>query len=128
MTGGKEPAATVCALEAERARAIVGADVATLRALTAETYVHIDAGGRRRNRAEFLNGLDPRCGRFHSYDLLETEVTVHGSVAVVLGVFQNAFEAPDGRVTSRRARHQRVWVRSGEGWRNLTHQATAIPS
>lgn len=111
-------------LEAERARAIVAADVDALSRITDDDYVHVEASGRVRNRAEFLAGVTAGGGGFVRYDLIDNTVRVFSDAAVVTGAFENSFVNENGERTDRRARHIRVYVRRPEGWRNVSHQAT----
>lgn len=121
-----DAAAEIAALEATRARAIVERDVRALRAMTAEDYVHVEASGALRDRAGFLSVLTSGAGRFVRYDLIENHIAVLGDAAMVTGIFENAFQAADGAVTPKRARHLRVYARLAGGWLNIAHQATAL--
>lgn len=115
-------------LEAERARAIVAADIDALALLTDDDYVHIDISGLQRDKAGFLAGVAPReGGRFERYDLDDDQIRLFGNVAVVNGGFENCFVNAAGEQIVRRGRHTRVYVRRPSGWRNLLHQGTAAP-
>ena len=114
------------ALEQQRAEAIVAADVATLQRITGGDYVHVEASGAVRTRDAFLSFLASGAGRFERYILLETCIRVFEDAALVTGMFENAFRAADGHLSTRVARHTRVWARRDGVWRNVSHQATAI--
>jgi hypothetical protein len=118
--------ARIAAIEDMRARAIIEADTATLERITASDYVHIEASGQRRDRQGFLAGIDPTRGRFERYLLLENDIRILGDAALVIGVFENVFVTATGERRTRRARHTRVYVRGGQDWLNLSHQATIL--
>lgn len=113
-------------VEARRAQAIVAADIATLDELTDDAYAHIETSGRVRDKRGFLAGLADGTVKFSRYELTETNITVSGDVAWVVGAFENEAATPQGAVV-KRARHLRVWVRRNGAWRNVCHQATALP-
>ena len=112
-------AAAIAALEAARARAIVAGDVATLEAMTAGDYVHVETSGALRDKAGFLGVLTSGAGRFVRYELIDNHIAVLGEAAIVTGVFENAFQAADGTLTSKRARHLRVYAKRDGGWLNV---------
>lgn len=118
--------AVIAALEEARAAAIVAADVATLEAMTDADYVHVEASGRVRTRAEFLETLRSGAARFERYELSDNRIQLYGDSAVVTGQFTNVLVSLDGNRTTKTARHMRVYVRRAAGWANVCHQATEI--
>ena len=116
----------IASIEAERAEALVQADIGKLQAITADDYVHVEANGRLRDKAGFLNAMRADGLRFSSYDLADNLIRVFGETAVVTGVFTNEMVRPDGEHVGRTGRHCRVYVRQADGWRNVLHQATEV--
>jgi len=114
------------AIEALRAQAILDADVATLRAMTGDDYVHVDGSGRLRNKEEFLASLRGDHAHYTRYSIADNVVSIHADVAIVTGRFQNEHVTSTGAKISKSGRHLRVYVRSLNGWRNVAHQGTEI--
>ena len=112
-------------VETRRSRAIVAGDIAALRTLTDDAYVHVDVSGLRRDRDDFLAALSGGT-RYDAYDVLENAIAVHGDVAVVTGTFRNVAHT-EGKLIETRGRHVRVYVRGSDGWKNILHQGTRMP-
>ncbi len=121
-----EAIAAVLAVEATRVRAMLEADVATLEALTADEYTHIESSGGTRNKAEFLATVARPDYRFEIFQIDANQVRVYGDTAVVTGSYHNAIRTPAGLQPVKHARHIRVYVRRDGRWRNVAHQATAV--
>lgn len=115
------------AIEAERARAIVAADVAALDALTDPSYVHVDADGQQRDKKGFLEIVAAQTGRFTRYDVTGNLILASGDLAIVHGRFDNEHVGSDGRIRTKSARHVRLYRRGPGGWLNILHQATLSP-
>ena len=118
--------AEIMSLEIARARGLVENDLRSLAAMTAESYVHIEANGSERDKAAFLEALAEGNVRFSRYDLLERLVRVYGETAVVTGIFANEMVRRDGSRSSKTGRFCRVYARFDGNWRNVLHQATEI--
>ena len=118
----------ILALEAERCRALVDADVAALDRIAAEDYTHVETGGGARDKAGFLAILARPGVRFTSWVIEENSVRVYGDTAVVTGRYHNTVRTPAGEQPPKHARHIRVYVRRDGRWQNVAHQATLIAS
>lgn len=116
----------IAALEDARAAAIVNADITTLDAMTDADYVHVEASGRVRDKAGFLETLRAGVARFERYELIDNRIQLYGDAAVVTGAFKNVLLSSDGSRITKTARHMRVYVRRGGKWSNVCHQATAF--
>jgi len=114
------------AIEALRAQAILHGDVATLRKITGDDYVHVDGSGRLRNKEEFLATLSGGHARYTRYSIADNVIALHGDVAIVTGRFQNDHVTPAGATISKTGRHLRVYVRKLASWSNIAHQGTEI--
>jgi ketosteroid isomerase-like protein len=118
----------ILALEARRSEALVAGDVATLDALTAEDYTHVETGGGVRDKTGFLAILSRPGMRFTSWVIEENTVRIYGDTAVVTGRYHNTVRTPAGDQPPKQARHIRVYVRREGRWQNVAHQATLIAS
>jgi hypothetical protein len=117
----------VLAVEAMRVRALLNADIATLDQITAQDYVHVESNGRRRSKTEFLDSLARSEYQFESFVIDENYVRMVGPVAIVTGCYHNDIRTREGLQPTKYARHIRVYVKDGDLWRNIAHQATQIP-
>ena len=125
-TPDKRDIEQVLALETIRVRALLDADLATLDRITAQDYVHVESNGRRRSKAEFLDGLARPDYRFETFVIDENHVQLVGPVAIVTGRYHNAIRTREGLRPAKYARHLRVYVKQGGSWQNVAHQATEI--
>lgn len=116
----------VLAADVRRIAALLSGDWATVDALTAEDYTHVETNGGRRDKAGFLALLRQPDLRFLRWTVDENEVRVFGDVAVVTGTYRNVVRNAQGEQPEKHARHLRVWIRRDGAWRNVAHQATAI--
>jgi len=123
---GHDDEQAVLAADARRIAALVAGDVATVDALTADDYTHVETNGGRRDKAGFLALLAQPDFRFVRWDVEENVARVFGDVAVVTGRYRNVVRNAQGEQPEKHARHLRVWVRTNGAWRNVAHQATAI--
>jgi hypothetical protein len=114
------------ALEAERCRALVDADVAALDRLTAEDYTHVETGGGIRDKASFLSILSRPGMRFTSWVIDEYRARIDGATAIVTGRYRNTVRTRAGDQPPKHARHIRVYACRDDRWQNVAHQATLI--
>lgn len=121
-----DPHQQIHAIEVLRAQAILNADVASLREITGEDYVHVDGSGRLRNKEEFLASFSGEHAHYTRYSIADNVISVHAEVAVVSGRFENEHVTATGAKISKRGRHLRVYVRRSNGWSNIAHQGTEI--
>jgi ketosteroid isomerase-like protein len=122
-----DDAARILELEARRSRALVEGDAATLDEITADDYTHVETGGGVRDKAGFLGILSRPGVRFTSWVLEQNIVRIYGDTAVVTGRYHNTVRTPAGEQPPKHARHIRVYVKKDGRWRNVAHQATAVP-
>lgn len=118
----------VLELEQQRCAALVTGDLARLADLTADDYSHVESGGAVRDKAGFLTAMARTDQRFVAWVITTNQVRVYGDVAVASGSYFNQLETAAGRQPVKHARHLRVWVRRDGVWRNVAHQATALPA
>jgi hypothetical protein len=128
MLSDPAPEGHILTLEIRRAQALIEGDLAMLEDLTADPYTHVESTGVLRTRTQFLEGLRTGQYRFSRFEIQENHVRVVGDVAIVAGRYLSDIITPDGRQPTKYARHLRVWAIDGGRWRNLAHQATAMPT
>lgn len=116
----------VLAVEQVRLEAMLEGDVVALSRITGDDYVHVESNGTRRNKTQFLRGLQTAEYRFESFVIDENSVVVHGETAIVTGSYRNRIRTPAGLLPVKHARHMRIYVRRDGEWINVAHQATAI--
>lgn len=121
-----DPLEQIHALEALRAQAIVTGNVATLRRITGDDYVHVDGSGRLRSKEEFLASFSGEHAHYRRYSIADNVISLHGEVAVVTGRFENEHVTAAGETISKQGRHLRVYVRRLDSWINIAHQGTEI--
>lgn len=126
MTKPSDETQDLLALDEARARALVSVDIAALERITGEDYVHVESSGKRRSKAEFIEGLRHGEYRFDSFTIDENAVSIYGDTAVLTGRYHNDIRTAAGLQPTKYARHIRVYVRRGDGWVNVAHQATAV--
>ncbi|WP_411338832.1 nuclear transport factor 2 family protein [Sphingopyxis sp. J-6] len=114
------------ALEAARARAIAAGDLDRLAAMVTGDYHHVDADGQIRDKAGYLAAIRSAAGRYLDYRLRDNRIEVSGTIAWVHGSFDNKFEAADGSLRCKVARHLRLYRFENGNWRNFYHQGTLI--
>jgi hypothetical protein len=69
--------------------------------------------------------------REFSFDLFEIEenhIRLFGDMAVVAGTYRNIVRVRGQAQPVKHARHLRVYVHRGDGWKLVAHQATEIAS
>src|ERR1041384_2706466 len=82
--------------DSRRIAALVAGDVATVDALTAEDYTHVETGGGQRSKAEFMDALKRPGFRFVRWIIDENHVRLFGDVAVVTGRYRNVVRTSAG--------------------------------
>jgi ketosteroid isomerase-like protein len=100
-------------------------DVTALERFWAPEYVFVNPGGRAVSRTERLAGLRAGPTGFDSLTVGETEVLVYGETAVQRSRV-TATALGGGQPTSGEFRALVVWVKSGEGWRQVSSQLTTV--
>ncbi len=115
-------------------RAFVEADVPTLDALLADTYVHVNgSSGNVLNRNEWLTWVKTRQAELEAetlvvgdYRIEELEVVLFGEAAVVTGVAISS-GIRNGDLFETRLRISNVWIFGGGAWRRAAFHDSPIP-
>lgn len=116
------------AVEQARIDALAAADIAALDKIVHEKGVHVTSSGQVRDKTAFIKNASNRDYNFPKWEFLEQTIHVNGDMAVAMGAYRNARQVQGQPVTSRSARHLRVYVRENSRWQLLAHQATDLPA
>lgn len=125
MTGIDHRAA-VEAVERERQRALVAADIPALDRILAEDLVHVHSSGMVHGKGEFLRHVE-RMGGFVAIDREPARIDVDGDIARLTGPALNRLRSPDtGEVVTVHAVVTQILRRDADGWRITLSQTTPI--
>jgi ketosteroid isomerase-like protein len=106
-------------LEQRRCAAISAGDIATLKAMLTDDYVHVHMTGRVDDRDGHLKAVADRPRWTERGELL---VRVYGDLAILTGELTNLVVAPNGQVNATRAYCHQVAVRQNGAWRFISTQ------
>jgi hypothetical protein len=110
-----------------RCRAVVNGDVGYLSGILAPEFRHIHATGKIEPRDVYLASIGSGKTRFTAVEPRGLGIGVYSSAALVAGdiyIERNVDGAPVGRTS----RFSSVWSESGDDWRLVYWQMTAIQS
>jgi len=117
--------AQVLAADEARYQALYGRDVAALKQMLVENYVHTHATGKTDDRAGFLASIDAGRYRFVLAERTEQQVRVAGSAALLSGKTRTTLDvAGDTKVMNNA--FVTIWVQVDSTWRLLHWQATQL--
>jgi hypothetical protein len=118
----------VAAVEQRRIAALIASDINALDEIIDEHCTHIESNGTSRTKAAFLQDVAKREFSFDLFEIIENHIRIIGDTAVVTGTYRNIVRVRGKQNPLKHARHLRVYVQSGGGWKLIAHQATAIAS
>ena len=115
-------------------RAFAEADVATLKSLLHENYVHVNGrSGNVLNRAEWLEWVTSRRREMQSgelvvneYRIKDLQIVLSEATAIVVGVVISS-QSRNGKSTESRIRFTNLWVHRKGGWFRAAFHDSAIP-
>ena len=115
-------------------RAFAEADVATLKSLLHENYVHVNGrSGNVLNRAEWLEWVTSRRAEIQSgelvvndYRIKDLQIVLGEATAIVVGVVVSS-QTKNGNSTESRIRFTNLWVYRKGGWIRSAFHDSAIP-
>ena len=125
-TNGKDAAAEVLAIQAERFRAIVDADVEALDRILATDLVYTHSHGGVDSKADFLQSLASGAVDYLELTASEPLVRVYQATAVVNGDVDLRVEA-GGQQHQLSMRFTEVYVYDDKRWQLVAWQSTQIP-
>lgn len=123
MSGADE--AALCALDDERIRATLAADIKALSSVYADDLVYVHASGVEDSRASLLANLQAGKTQYLGLRREEQRVRVFGDAAVMHGAF-TAEVIMNGVERRFPASFTSVWVRTEGSWRMKAWQATSV--
>jgi ketosteroid isomerase-like protein len=107
----------------------VAGDSAGVSALMSDEAIFIHGNGAAQSKAEFLTAMATGQLAFSVYELKDPKVVIFDGGAIVSGLVDLAFKAPEG--SPPRIIHMRgssVWVQRPSGWKLMLDQDTTIPA
>ncbi len=110
------------AVEEQRGQAYRSGDIGALQRLLSDDYTSTNSYGEFLHRAEAIRSLRDE---YLPSDQRNDDIVVrlYGSAAVVTGRAITGF-VMNGRRATNHARFLRVWIKQGDGWRNVAFQGT----
>src|SRR5262249_46894558 len=118
----------VAAVEQRRIDALMAADIQALDAIIDAQCTHIESTGTARTKAAFLEDVAKRAFSFDLFEIAENHIRIFGDTAVVAGTYRDIVRVHGQAQPVKHARHLRVYVRRGDSWQLVAHQATEIAS
>lgn len=114
------------AVEEQRYRAMIQADLPALEKLLADDLVYVHSSGSIESKEQFLATLRSGGLRYKKITPEDTRYRLAGTLAVVTG--RSSVEVDhDGKPQSFRLRFTAVYEKSGAGWRLVSWQTTRLP-
>jgi hypothetical protein len=116
----------VVALEEKRRKAMVAADVNTLRTILADNATYVHSTGIMQNRDELLRLLANQSIRYLAFDVEKTSYRVYGGTVVGTGVQKiKVMQGQKSKVI--RSRYTVVYVERGGTEELIAYQSTPLP-
>jgi len=100
-------------------------DVAWFRQHLSNDYVLITGSGASKTKAELIAELEKSDLKIEPYEPTEVKVRLYDDIAVVSGRILQKYTAGGERVTAD-LRYSDVWVKTPDGWINVSGQASPI--
>jgi ketosteroid isomerase-like protein len=116
----------IICLEQARCRALVDADIDSLKKLVADDVVHVHANGKADDKAAYLTMVEKQI-RFLEATRERLDVRVYGELAVATGRLDQTIETRgSGQRTVMHVMTTQVWARRGAAWQQVSFQATNL--
>ncbi len=117
--------ATLKAIEEKWEEASVKADVATIGAILADTFVSTSADGHMQTKAEMLAALKSGEVKFEKSDVDELKVQVYGNAAVLMGRWTGKV-IEKGEASESTERFTDTFVKQNGQWRCVASHSSPI--
>ncbi len=114
-------------LEAERRRACVAGDTATLRSIMANDCVYVHSSGISETKAEMIARFENGELVYRTLDIEQAVVREYGDVLLVNGDM-HIVVTTGGTNKDFVSRYLQVWHRVGVDWQMVSWQSTLLPS
>jgi ketosteroid isomerase-like protein len=112
-------------LDREMALATYMTDINWFRLHLSDDYVLITSTGVLQTKAELLDHLAKDDVKMEPYQASDVRIHAHGSTAIVTGRIVQKYTAGGDRVIAE-LRYSSVWVKTDEGWFNISGQISPI--
>ena len=107
-------------------------DLQALDSLTTDDYLHTNGNNRAFDKESWFNYLEGRSKQLSlgtleitEYELIESEIKLHGSSAIVTGLVITAGRR-DGETFTRQFRISNVWVKQDGIWKRAAFHDTPV--
>jgi ketosteroid isomerase-like protein len=112
-------------LDREHAIATYMAEVKWFRQHLADDYVLLTADGTQQTKAQLIEALAKPGRAIEAYETTDVQIRSYGSTAIVTGrMIQKT--AADGERVIADLRYSDVWIKTAEGWINVSGQISPI--
>lgn len=112
-------------LDREMAIATYMADADWFRIHLSDDYVRIASTGQMQTKAELIESMKKLGTYIEPYETSDVRIHAHGSTAIVTGHIVQRYREAGERVVAE-LRYSDVWIRSDEGWFNISSQVSPI--
>jgi hypothetical protein len=112
-------------LDREMAIATYMANANWFRIHLSDDYVRITSTGALQTKAELVDSMKKRGTYIEPYEASDVRIRAHGSTAIVTGrIIQRYKESGDQIIAE--LRYNDVWIKTDEGWLNISSQVSPI--
>jgi ketosteroid isomerase-like protein len=116
---------TIRKLDREMAIATYMADADWFRIHLSDDYVRITSSGELQTKAELIESMKKRGAYIEPYETSDVRIHAHGSTAIVTGHIVQRYREAGERVVAE-LRYSDVWIKTDEGWFNISSQVSPI--
>jgi ketosteroid isomerase-like protein len=110
-------------LDREMAIATYMADADWFRIHLSDDYVRITSTGELQSKAELIESMKKR--GIEPYETSDVRIHAHGSTVIVTGHIVQRYREAGERVVAE-LRYSDVWIKTDEGWFNISGQVSPI--
>ncbi|HEX3069060.1 MAG TPA: nuclear transport factor 2 family protein [Thermoanaerobaculia bacterium] len=112
-------------LDREMAIATYMADADWFRVHLSDDYVRITSTGELQTKAELVESMKKRGPYIEPYEASDAHIRAHGSTAIITGRIVQRYKEANERVIAE-LRYNDVWIKTDEGWLNISGQVSPI--
>lgn len=123
---GQGPEKELRAVEEQRYRAMIQADLPALEKLLADDLVYVHSSGSIESKEQFLASIRSGGLKYKKITPEDPRYRIAGNLAVVTGKSSVEVER-DGKPQSFRLRFTAVYEKAAAGWRMVSWQTTRLP-
>jgi ketosteroid isomerase-like protein len=112
-------------LDREMAIATYMADANWFRIHLSDDYVRTTSTGELQTKAELVESMKKRGSYIEPYEASDVRIRAHGSTAIVTGRIAQRYKEAGEQVVAE-LRYNDVWIKTDEGWFNISSQVSPI--